>query len=91
MTSYSVSRCSAALAARVLDRQHQPAAETIVGILVLDGDAQPRLDQLGLGELRKRGFQRLPPLGRIAEAEALDRMRIEAARRQVGARLCALG
>jgi hypothetical protein len=45
-------------APRVADREHQPAAEAVVGLLALDLDPQAGLDQHGVIELRERLLER---------------------------------
>ena len=62
--------------ARVADREHQPAAEAVIGLLVVLGlDQQAGLDQLVVAELLERAPCSLPAaVGREAEAEALRRV-----------------
>ena len=70
-----------------MDRQHQPAAEAVVGFLVLDRDPHASLDQHGLLEPAQRALQRLPVLGRIAEAEFAHRRIGKPAPPEIAARL----
>jgi hypothetical protein len=72
--------------ARILNGQHQPPPEPVIGLLAIDDDAQASLDQQRLGQLLERAFHRLPPLGRIAEAELLDDLATETARAKIGPR-----
>ena len=75
--------------ARVLDRQHQPPAETGVGFLALDVDQQAGFDQQPGVEALERLADQLAPFGGVAEPEPLDRVRIEPALLQIFARFLA--
>ena len=69
-----------------MDRQHEPFAEPVVRLLVIDRDAQARLLQGAFVKRAERAFQRLPVRRGIAEPEPLHRMRVEPARGEIGAR-----
>ena len=58
-------------AARVADREHQPAAEAVVGLLARPRarSSRPGLDQLVIAELLERGLELAARIGREAEAE----------------------
>ena len=70
------------LAAEVADRPHQPAAEAVVDAAVALAD-EPAGEQLRVGEalLAQVVGQRVPALGREADAEVGGRIGVEAARR----------
>ena len=72
--------------ARVADRDHQPAAEPVVGFLVVDGDQHAGFDQHRGREFLERLFQRAAAFGREAEAEGGARRVRNAALRQIIAR-----
>ncbi len=59
-------------AARVADRDHQPAAEAVVALLAgfLRLDQHAGFDQLVLAELFERALQGVAAVGREADAEA---------------------
>ena len=62
-------------AARIADREHQPAAEAVIGLalVLLRGDQQAGLDQLVVAELLERRLELAPRIGREAEAELGER------------------
>ena len=75
-------------AARVADRDHQPAAETVVAVSPLIWlDQHAGLDQLVLAEACERGFELLRGFGREADAEAGDGCGVDAAALQIVAGL----
>src|SRR5439155_19353839 len=72
-------------AARVADRNHQPPAEAVVGLLALflGLDEHSGLDQPVLAELFERALERGAVVGGEAEAETLDRPLVDAAPLQI--------
>ena len=57
--------------ARVADREHQPAAEAVIGlaVLVVGRDQQAGFDQFLVAELLERRLELAARIGREAEAE----------------------
>ncbi len=74
-----------------MDRQHQPVAEAVVGILALDLDPHAGFAQHGFIELSKRALERLPVARGIAEAEFADRGVRKPAAGQIGTWLRPVG
>jgi hypothetical protein len=77
--------------ALVADREHQPAAETIVGLLgrLLGPDEHAGIDELVLTEVDERGFQFVAPIGSKAKAEARHGRSVDPALGEVAPRLAA--
>ena len=78
--------------ALVADREHQPAAEAVVGLLIglLGADQHAGVDELVLALRGERGLQPVAAVGREAEPEAGDGGGVDAALGEVAARLGAL-
>ena len=68
-------------AARVADRDHQPAAEAVVAVLarLLGLDEHAGLDELVLAELFEGALEGVAAVGRETDAEAGDRRLVDAA------------
>ncbi|PAV68955.1 hypothetical protein WR25_00105 [Diploscapter pachys] len=71
--------------AGVADRDHQPAAEAVVGILPLDLDQQAAFDERGVAIILQRGLQLAAAVGGKAHAEGAGGIRGDAALGEDGA------
>ena len=65
--------------ARILNRQHQPPAKTVIGSFVFDLDMQTALDQHLRIELTQRALQRCFAIGRKTEPELAANLAAETA------------
>ena len=74
-------------AARIADRDHQPAAEAVVALTLLGLNQHAGLDQPVLAQPVERALERGAAVGGEAEAEALDGGRVDAAALEIVARL----